>query len=243
MKKLTIVLITLLFFTVNPSLKAQNKDSLNSKTSEYATVFQNNKEKPSVSGFGAINMDFGSIKDNIGFNTGLDLAVLMNKSFYFGLYGRALLSFPEYDFEYYNSDTNTNLSANTHGFFTHGGIIIGGIFYPNKPIHFGLSTKIGGGAFGMVNTNDKYHYEKNNNYKDSWIMGPVMVITPQLDVEMNINYWFKLRLGVGYQWVSNSSLDYQYMDANGSIIDKKLISSSDLSSPYISLGLVFGWFK
>jgi hypothetical protein len=74
-------------------------------------------------------------------------------------------------------------------------------------------------------------------------MAPLMVITPQLDVEMNVNYWLKFRVAVGYQWVSNSSLVYQYKQTDGTIIDKTLVNSSDLSSPYISLGFVFGWFK
>jgi len=244
MKKFISLLTIILLFAGIQSINAQKSDSTKTKSSEYKTVFNHSNSKPSVSGFGAIAMDFGTVSSNLGFNMGLDLAVLMNKSFYIGIYERNLLSFPEYNFNYYNSDTNINLEATTRGFFAHGGIIIGGVFFPNNPLHFGLSTKLGGGAFGMFNTNEQYYENKKDfNYKESWVMAPLMVVTPQLDVEMNLNYWFKLRLSLGYQWVSNASLTYEEKDLNGNINKKTLLTSSDLSSPYISLGIVFGWFK
>lgn len=240
-----ITLITIsLFFIGIQSISAQNSNSSESNKSEYKTIFNAGQNKPSLSGYGALVMDFGTVSSNLGFNMGLDLAVLINKSFYIGIYERNLLSFPEYNFNYYNSDTNINIETTTRGFFAHGGIIIGGVIFPNKPLHLGLSTKIGVGAFGLFNTNQQhYDYNNNTNHQGSWFMGPLMIATPQLDLETNISYWLKLRLSVGYQWVSNSSLTYQEKDVNGQINDKTLLTSSDLSSPYLSLGLVFGWFK
>ncbi len=243
MKLFTLLsLITLLSFN-SQYILAQTNNSNNSNTNKFKTIFPGNDSKTKVSGFGAINMDLGKISDKTGFNMGVDMAVLMNQSFYFGIYGRTLLSFPEYNFEYYESDTNINITATRRAFFTHGGIIIGGIFYPNKPLHFGLSTKIGGGAIGTFNTSKEHISDKTNYNKDNWGTGPLLVITPQLDVEMNINYWFKFRLAIGYQWVSGASIMYKYKQTDGTIIDKTLIKPSNLSSPYISLGLVFGWFK
>ncbi len=245
MKKTVIIFFIFISFFIIQNVNAQNNGSTKNETTEYKTIFKNSNNKTKISGFGAINIDLGSVSNNTSLNLGLDIAVLMNRSFYFGIYARTLLSFPEYNFDYYNSDTNINLAVSSRGIFAHGGMIIGANFFPNKPVHFGLSTKIGGGAFGIIENDGKYHnYDRNRNYYNNnpWSMAPLLVITPQLDIEMNINYWFKFRLSAGYQWVSNSSLNYQYLE-NGNIIDKTLISSSDLSSPYLSLGLVFGWFK
>ncbi len=248
MKK-TILLMTVMLLIAATSFaqQANPKDSTKAESSEYQTLFSHNGEKPKVSGFGALNLDFGQVSDQFAFNMGLDMAVLFNRSVYFGLYGRGMTSLPAYTINLYNADSNRNYTQESYGMFFHGGFIVGGIFKPTKPIHIGFSTKIGWGAYTIFDKDDYQYYDKDDKesyYKENtWVLAPLMVITPQLDIEMNVNYWFKLRLGVGYQWVSSSTLSYKTIDANNVITEKELFNTSDLSSPTVSIGFVFGWFK
>ena len=245
MRKNILILSALLVFGINNSYAQESgtKDSTKVEASDYKTIFKTNGNKPKVTGFGVVNMDFYNVSNNFVFNPGMDLAVLLNRSFYFGIYGRGMASFPTYQFDVAIIDSNQNETIDTRAMFLHGGLIVGGIFMPNKPIHFGLSTKFGVGGFMLID-NSNYNHQGSQNYQNNptYYMAPLFVITPQLDIEMNINYWFKFRLGIGYQWVSNASINYNTY-ANGVVENKELINTSELSTPVVSFGLVFGWFK
>ena len=213
--------------------------------SEFQTIFGKPGEKTKVSGFGTFSMDFMNVDKNFGLYMGAEGAVLINNRFYIGFYGRALTTMPLYTNTYYVDSLSKNVNIDRRLVFGHGGLLVGYVFSPEKPIHFGFNTKFGMGGLALVedfyaqdNRNKShYYYEDNSVY-----FHPVYVVTPQVDVEMNITYWFKFKLSVGYQFVSSQSINYKVIE-NGTVVEKELFNTKSLSSPSVSMGFVFGWFK
>ncbi len=239
MKTLTLVLLSLFIFNI----AGAQSDSIAKKPSDYKTLFKTSDKKTAVTGFGAINIDFGYTDNNLRVLPGLDLAALFNHSFFVGFYGRMMATSPSYDYTYYNKEDRKNIAVSQNALFGHGGLLVGGIFYANNPIHFGISGRFG---FGGVALYDNYDYDKYNKddyyYNDYPYSEPVFVFSPQADFEMNITNWFKFRLSAGYQYVSSYSVKYSTLE-NKAIIEKELLNTSSFSTPTVTLGFVFGWFK
>ncbi len=214
---------------------------------KYRTLFNNNGQEPAVSGMFAFHLDLGQYKNSLtntsqpSLNLGGEMAVILNKVFYMGFYGRGMVSFPEKTFSAYNLDSSKNYEFSTNAFFGHGGMVFGGIVMPNSPIHLALSMKIGGGDYTLVN--DGFNFNSDEYFNNSWSIAPVLVLTPQVDVEMNITHWFRFKLGAGYQWVSSANKTVEFKDANNQIVNKEIMNTKELNNLYFSVGFVFGWFK
>lgn len=206
---------------------------------EFQTIFKGSNSKTSISGFGAVTMDFGSINNEFGFQMGGEGAVLFNKSFFIGMYGKGLTTLPLYEFEQYSPLVGANVSYAKRAGFGHGGLLIGAIFQPQKPIHFGLSGKFGVGGVGLFDDYSNNYYDQDNDFTS---FGPFYVFTPQADLEMNIASWFKIRASLGYQIVTSLEAKYQSLES-GELVEKVLFNTSDFSTPTFSLGFVFGWFR
>ena len=209
----------------------------NAQEEDYRTIFGNSDNPSSVSGFGAVALDFGSINGDFALMMGGDGAVLFNRSFYVGGYGRGLVTQLTYEYSKFGSLGFREYSEQAA--FGHGGLLVGYVFNPTKPFHFGISGKFGMGGIGLYDRNNYNYYDKGTDYIS---LAPVYVLTPQADFEMNLTNWFKFRASAGYQWVSSESLNYLTQE-DGNIIEKELLNSSDFSTPTFSLGFVFGWFK
>jgi len=245
MKTYLLILFALLFMQISFA----QQDTLQTNN-EFQTIF-NKSSKTKISGFGAVNMDFGSIENNFAFILGGEGAVLLNRKLYIGLYGRALVTLPKYKFK--NPDFGNRLNIQRRGILDHGGLLLGYVFMPTKPIHFGFSTRFGAGALGIVYSYEDYYYE--DNYNDPNLYFPedsyefVFVITPQLELEMNLTNWFKFRVSAGYQYVTNATVDVPiFQDGsiiieNGKILKEELINSKNYRTPTFSAGFIFGWFK
>ncbi len=223
------------------SQKSDSTVSQNSNT-EYKTIFSSNNSTTKVSGFGAFSFNLLSLDGKVAGAAGFDGAVLLNRSFYVGFYGRGSFGSPEYDF--LSSDSTSNIEkAST---FFHTGLIVGVNFAADKPIHFGFSTKFGGGAILLYDHYDYYQSCNSYNCKyyndDVYVSSPVFVITPQIDVEMNLTNWMKFKVGLGYQWVSNSELSYNYLNSSNKI-ESNVFETGNLSSPTAEISFIFGWFK
>ena len=243
MKKLLLLSLTIIFF-VGASAQTDTTKNKTNKESEFHTIFHSNSDNTKISGFMALNMDFGSINKDFGLLLGIDGAVLINRRFFIGFYGRGLTTMPTYEYSIYDKDSSSNITATHRGMFFHGGLLLGYVFLPEKPIHFGISTRIGAGGISLV---EDYAYRpysphncsSNDNYP---YIAPLFVLSPQIDVEMNITYWMKFRISAGYQYVSNSTLNVQRI-VNGKLMEYEVLNANDYSTPTFSLGFVFGWFK
>jgi hypothetical protein len=239
MKNLFLVLLAL--FVVNITVAQENKTQ--SSENEYKTIFSKPNTSIKVSGFGAVNFDFGYTDNNLRVLPGLDLAALFNRSFFVGLYGRLMGNAPTYNYTFFSKHLNKDISVSHNTIFGHGGLLVGGIFFANKPIHFGISGRFGVGGVALHDSYNRYNYD--NSYQEFYdypYSDPVFVFSPQADIEMNITNWFKFRVSAGYQYVSSSSVNYITYES-GKYIEKELFNTSTYSTPTVTLGLVFGWFK
>jgi hypothetical protein len=239
MKRVLLIIIT--FFAINVTFAQQ--DNSNQNDDELKTIFGKSGDKVKVSGFGAFNMDFGSIENNFGLMLGGEGAVLINRSFFVGLYGRGLTTLPLYTYTYYSSNGAKNIEIMQRGAFGHGGLLIGYVFAPTKPIHLGISARIGAGGIGLIDDYSSSYYDPNHSYYYNYpYVAPLLVLSPQLDLEMNLTNWFKFRISAGYQYVTDATLNVQVLE-NGKLVEKELFNTSGYNTPTFSLGFVFGWFK
>ena len=237
--KYLVLLIALI--TVNASIAQTDSTS----TDELRTLFSKKSGKTKVSGFGSVNLDFGNIENSFGLMLGGEGAVLLNKRFYIGFYGRGLTTMPNYAFDH---SFKNRLNIEQRGVLGHGGLLLGYIFNPNSPIHFGISTRIGGGAIGLVYYYNDFNQDPNLYYPDE-LHKSVFTFAPEANIEMNLTNWFKIKLGVGYQYISEASIeapiieDGKFVLENGEFVTEELINSKNYNTPTVTLGFVFGWFK
>ncbi|MCB2220420.1 MAG: hypothetical protein KQI35_08505 [Bacteroidetes bacterium] len=204
---------------------------------EFRYLLGGNNGKVNVSGFGAYTIGFSQVDGNLAVYNGGGGAVLLNQTVYFGLYGTGLST------RHYrknltmmdpvnNEISYTDLVTN----FGHGGLWIGYIHESHKPVHFGASTKIGWGGINL--TND--YYDNNYDTYDYYSVASdnVFVLTPQIEVEMNLLRWFKINAAAGYQIVTG--INSTYVDSNGEY--QNYFESSDFNQPVFNLTFVFGGF-
>lgn len=221
------------------SVKAQNESS-----DEFKTLFSNNG-KTSVSGFGGLITEFSSIDNNFAFSMGGEGAVLFNQSFFFGGYGMGTTNFPTYELTEYNWLLDQNLTVKKNIIFGHGGFYTGFVFMPNKPIHFGVSSKFGWGAISLIDEfYNSNHYPRNEI--NETMVDPIFVITPQAEIEMNFTSWFKINFGIGYRIVTGVDATYFYVTTDSganALVEKTYFESDAFNSATFSIGFVFGGFK
>lgn len=98
--------------------------------------------------------------------------------------------------------------------FGYGGLWLGYNFLADRAIHFGIDTKFGWGSV-------IYNFEDSSD--------GVYVVQPGLFAEANITEWFKVNAGLNYRAVAGTNDPY--------------LGNNQLSSPNISLGVLFGWFN
>lgn len=207
------------------------------ETEEMRFLLGNKDGKVNVSGFGSYILGFSSLDGQAAVYNGGGGAVLLNQTLYFGAYGLGLstrhltesLTMMDYNG---NDITYNDLYTN----FGHGGFWIGYLHQSYKPVHFGASTKLGWGALSMSNETYSSNYDNYNYY--NIVTDNVFVVTPQLEVEMNLLRWFKINASAGYQFVSG--VDKTYTNTSGDKI--KFFDAADYNQPVFNLSFVFGGF-
>jgi hypothetical protein len=150
---------------------------------------------------------------------------------------------PEYKTTHLDQGVGKYFDATKRVSFVQGGGTVGFLLFPKNPIHVGISSKIGVGGvslFTVYNYGDDYYYDYDYYEND---FHNVFVATPQIDLEMNITGWFKLRLSGSYQFVVDNNDPFKYtVFEDGKLVNKEF-NPENFSAPSISLGFVFGWFK
>ena len=221
------LLILLTFLAVfNTNLNAQEE-------SEMKYIFSGDN-KIKVSGFIGPIMEFSAIQNDFAFFMGGKGGLIFNQKFYFGGYGEGLTT------RHYNKQWDID-KIDDKGYygnitFGHGGFLLGYIHKSNKPIHFGISSRIGWGAINTIPDKDidHYYYDKDDTYKDH-----VFVAIPQIEIEFNFTKWFKINAGIGYRVVAGIDKEIIFDDKNSKMIyDKK-----DFNKPQGTITLCFGFFK
>lgn len=199
MKK-TIALFVAFFFSVH--VFAQE---------DFQTIFDRDV---SFSGYGGPFMSFTQINGEFAHMMGGGGGLIVSKSFTFGGFG-------------IGSTTNHFIDyANPHSSIVYpdmdieigyGGLYVGYVFAANKPIHPAIYLQSGWGEVSLYDGDSRT------------ISDNIFSLNPSLQLEMNMTKFFRIGLGVNYQYVRGVSL-------NG-------LSNEDFSSPGAFLSFKFGWFN
>lgn len=199
---------------------------LNAQDEEPQYLFQNTDI--SISGFGAFFNEFSSVQNDFAVSNGGGGAVIFNQKFYFGGYGMGLSTIHE------RPDLDSIISgvSDSRISFGHGGLWLGYIHNSHKAVHFSVSSKFGWGQIAIYDKYYDYHDREEYYARDN-----VFVITPQIEMEMNLTPWFKMNIGAGYRYVAG--IDKAYILSNQKT---NYYESNDFSSPTANISLLFGGF-
>ncbi|MEZ5069972.1 MAG: hypothetical protein R2751_03130 [Bacteroidales bacterium] len=180
----------------------------NAQDHEYRTIFD--AQDLRITGMGGPFMQFTTLGGEFAHMMGGGGAVLLN-NFFVGGYGLGLTNMIP---DYVNQNTDHTLTLG------HGGFWMGYALAGNRPVHASLSTLVGWGEFGIMEF-DRYY---------PFVRDQVFVLTPMLEVELNLTRYFRLGIGATYNLVT--------------MVDEGLhgYRSADLSSPGAVLSFKFGWF-
>lgn len=230
MKNTKIYLLTIIFFAATSIINAQDDN-------EPRYLIGSKTGKVYVSGFGQYTIGFSELYGDLAVYNGGGGAVLLNQAFYFGGYGTGLSTSHRRDIDMM-IDGEEESFEDLRTRFGHGGFLLGYIHKSYKPIHFGVSTKLGWGELSLTEDyNYDYYYDDNYSYY-SIVNDHVFVIQPQLEVELNMLKWFKINASAGYQIVTG--IDQTYMNNSGE--STQYFESKDFNKPVFNLSFVFGGF-
>ena len=183
--------------------------------------FLTDKEGIRLSGFLSLDSEFSEIGNNFAFGTGANVGLIFNRTLYVGVYDMGVVfDLPNLDFNVNIDDIEELDSLNNFDLkaLGHGGLLIGGVFQAHKIVHGGASIKLGYGDLALF-----------DNDKDLITNDFMFIISPQIEAEVNVARWFKIKAAGGYRFATDLRTDLSY--------DKNYINS-----PTGSLSLVFGWF-
>lgn len=196
--------LILFFFALSNISIAQEDD--------YEHLLKDRKLRFSV--FASPIFEFSQVNGHFGFSSGGGGAVLLNQTLFVGGYGLKLAPVIEKDLVL-SGQNYQDLEIE----FKHGGFWVGYIHDFRKLVHFGGSAKFGWGSIAM-----DHPTLPGGDYEDH-----VLVITPQVEAEINISKWFKINGGLGYRIVTS--------------VNENVFSTSDFNSPEVSISFMFGWFR
>lgn len=183
--------------------------------------FLTDKEGVRLSGFLSMDGEFSKIGNDPAVGSGASVGLIFNRSLYIGLYGMGVVfDLPDFDFktnieDFEDLDSLNNFDVKVLG---HGGLVLGGVFKPSKIFHGGASVKLGYGDLAMYTYNDDL---VSNDF--------TFIISPQLEAEINVARWFKVKVAGGYRFATDLRTD-------------KFYDKNYLNSPTGSISLMFGWF-
>jgi hypothetical protein len=178
---------------------------------QYRTIF--GEDRLRISGFGAPLMNLTSMDGEFAYLTGGGGAAIINGRMLIGGYG-------------YDTKNDINPSIKTYrdqGYqlsYDEGGLWLGWVFNPSKPIHITGSLLSGWGDIQLKN--------RDNNFVP--LSDKVYVLTPVVELEANITSWFRLAAGANYRFAMGADRIAGYQN-------------SDFSSPGAFVTFKFGWFR
>jgi hypothetical protein len=181
-----------------------------SQDREYQTLIDFDDAR--ISGFGGPFMQFTALDGEFAHMMGGGGAILLG-DFYFGGYGLGLTNrirataLAEYSEEDYLS-------------VSHGGFWVGYSLWGDRAIHLAFSSLIGWGQVGI----------RRDFYHDVLRQDAVFVLSPTVELELNLTRYFRMGVGATYNLYTMMSPE------------RHGYRSSDLSAPGGFLSFRFGWF-
>lgn len=233
MKKISLLLlcITLALVNVNHLLAQGNTDP-----NEPRYLLDLNKTK--ITGFGNTHGELTLIDGKPAYNSGISGAFLFDYKYFFGIYSLSLQS-RHLRGDIYPNDHDPISNPRTPSYvsnricFNHGGLMVGYIHNPNNLWHLSTNLKLGTGRISLVDKD--IEFTGMNNHHADW----VGIITPEIDLELNLARWCKMGLSLGYRMVFAVD-DENYVNAQGD--SQRLFKSSQFSSPTAAIKFHFGSF-
>lgn len=183
---------------------------------ENRTLFQGNG-KLSMGGFAGPLLHFTSANDKGVVLAGASGAVLLNRRFFVGGYGLTMLT-----------ENNMMTAPNGEDYeldFSHGGLWLGYVFFPESPVHFAVSSLVGFGETSLDRT--PYDVGMGSPYYEDQFF----VISPQAELELSLTSFMRFGVGAGFRVVS------------GAEIPETVLDNGTLSGPFASFSLKFGSFN
>ncbi|MFP4556799.1 MAG: hypothetical protein ACLFNU_08005 [Bacteroidales bacterium] len=191
-----------------------------------------------LTGFGNTHNDFSFVNGELAYVSGASGAFLFNYRFYIGIYSLSLNSKHMMEDIYpsdHHPDDNPLLPTHINHklCFNHGGLMVGYIHNPNNLWHLNTNLKIGTGMVALMDKDfDFSDFEQHHRDR-------VGVITPELDLEINLARWCKFGMSLGYRLVFGVN-DDTYTNSMGEQL--RLYHKKDLSSPTFAVKFHFGSF-
>ncbi len=230
MKKLNLNLILLLCFIF--SIQIVNAQ----QTVEPEYLIDLKKVK--LSGFGNTHSEFSVMDGEYAYSSGSGGAFLFDYKYFLGIYNQDIQS-KHLREDIYPTEHNPDTNPMDPKFvcnrirFHHGGIWMGYIHKPNNLWHLGTNLRLGTGKIGLFDKD--LEFSAFDEHHSDW----VAVVTPEMDIELNIARWFKIGMSLGYRQVIGVDKDL-YTNIDGE--SKRLFESGQFSSPVASIKLHFGSF-
>jgi hypothetical protein len=174
--------------------------------SQQETIFN---RANNISGWGGPMLEISTINGETVVDVGGGGALIID-NFFFGGYGLGTDA-PNLTFGEENYDID----------FSHGGLWLGYTAIPNKVVHIYSSLRFG---WGDVNLRDD---EGDKKFSDN-----MMVIAPEIGIELNVTSWFRLDLTGGYRFVSGVD----------GLPELSGLTDDSFTSPFAAVTFRFGGF-
>jgi len=163
-----------------------------------------------VSGFGGPMIEISQIAGQTVADVGGGGALILD-NFFFGGYGLG------------TSAPNITISQEVFDVeFNHGGLWFGYTTNPNKLAHLYSSFRLGWGETNLLDG------EGDKRFSDN-----VLVLAPELGVELNLTSWFKIALSGGYR----------YVDGVDSLPETSALDNDSFRSAFGTITFRFGGFS
>lgn len=215
MKRLTTFILAILIGTI---VFAQDDDS-SVKGKEFKTIFHRTDGKIFISGFGGPQMAFTSIGNDFAHMMGGGGGIIVN-NFFFGGYGLGLTTPIQYKYSTNNNETGVPEYSLE---YSHGGFWLGFIIARRKPIHLSVSSQFGWGMLAQR--------ESTNPDFAPVTQEPLFVISPIVELEMNLSHFFKVGIGGSTSLVRSPG------------ISRTPYEAKDFLKPSVFVSFKFGWFN
>jgi hypothetical protein len=211
--KMFFTLVVLLF--TSSFLMAQDEPE-----EEMQTLFGD--EKLTFGGYGGPRVAFSSFDNNDIWLVGGRGGVIINHCFVIGGAGYGIVNSPRYNDLVIDDTTYPNLYLQGG----YGGLLLEGIIWSRKLVHFSVPVLIGAGG---VMFSDKRYPDGDEDYDIHVIEHtPFFVIEPGIEVELNVVRFMRLAAGVSYRYAPKAELPN--------------IASNAFNSLNVSLSFKFGNF-
>lgn len=224
--KIILLLLTILSIT---AIQAQ-------KNTETEYIVKGGGEPVEISFYGGPIITFSTVYNQFAYSMGGEFGITLNNTLIVGGYTEHYLS--NYEETIGNMlDENDNYLGiiDLRLRFNQVGGMIGYVYKASKPVHIGLSSRFGWGGLRWKPVGDVEPDEK--------LTDNTFVITPRLNVEMNLTPWSKLFVSVGHRFVVGIDETYNYRRAGQTnIYEEKLFDSGAFDSFVVNFGFYFGIF-